>query len=193
MATGNDGSKLTFDVNCSSSGHGNSSGVFSFTVKLQAVIHTWGGGGQGCRVGGGAETQTETQEERESFKSHFLYLESNYHFWWHAALLILLMSYSTLIITAQMTTVLRHTSKWRLWNLLNTDTTSPYSSHDALGQLRVLSPWTRRTDGDGLGSPTWAPPNHHSTSTGPGGPTAAQVRLKGTLGRTDTSCGSWMK
>lgn len=60
-------------------------------------------------------------------------------------------------------------------------------------QLRVPWPWTRRTDGDGLGSPTWAPPNHHSTSTGPGGPTATQVRLKGTLGKTDTSCGSWMK
>lgn len=31
----------------------------------------------------------------------------------------------TLIITAQMRMVLRHTSNWKLWNLLNTDTTSP--------------------------------------------------------------------
>lgn len=51
-----------------------------------------------------------------------------------------------------------------------------------------------RTEGDALGpASSWTPPTHHSTCTGSGGPTAEQLRLKGTPGRVETSWGSWTK
>lgn len=56
-----------------------------------------------------------------------------------------------------------------------------------------LWPGTWRMEGEGLGSPSWTPPSHHSTSTGSGGPMAAQVRLKGVPANIATSWGSWVK
>ena len=58
------------------------------------------------------------------------------------------------------------------------------------GKDEAALPATFSTDGEDMVPPTCSSPSHHSTSTGLGGPTAAQVRLKGTPGRVATSCGS---